>query len=83
MREHQDEGKSTTMPHRHLIHQDLTPAAIDDVIARGRRRDWGELRLAVLADRTLMVKVLEICRAVDLYAQRYHLWMLYAEQHLS
>ncbi len=73
------------MLHRHLNHQDLTPAAIDDVIARGRRRDWGELRLAVLADRAVLEKVLEICRAraVDPYAQRYHFWMHYAEQHLA
>jgi len=73
------------MQHRHLNHQEFTPAAIDDLIARGRRRDWEGLRQAVLADRTLLVKVLEIsrARAVDPYAQRYHFWMHYAEQHLA
>jgi hypothetical protein len=73
------------MLHRHLNHQDLTPAAIDDVISRGRRSDWAQLRRAVLADRPLLQKVLEICRAraVDPYAQRYHLWLHYAEKHLA
>lgn len=73
------------MVHRHLNHQDLTPAAIDDVIARGGRRDWAELRQAVLADRALLAKVLEISRvrAADPYAQRYHFWMHYAQEHLA
>ena len=73
------------MLHRHLNHQDLTPAAIDDVIARGQRCDWAQLRLAILADRALLTKVLQICRARtgDPYAQRYHFWMHYAEQHLT
>jgi hypothetical protein len=34
------------MLHRHLNHQQLTLAAIDDVIARGKRRDWTERHLA-------------------------------------
>jgi hypothetical protein len=32
------------MLHRHLAHQQFTLAAIDDVIARGKRQDWAELR---------------------------------------
>lgn len=32
------------MLHRHLTHQQLTLAAIDDVIARGKHADWAELR---------------------------------------
>jgi hypothetical protein len=39
------------MVHRHLNHQELTLAAIDDVISRGKRRDWEGLRLAIMADR--------------------------------
>ena len=73
------------MIHRHLNHQELSLAAIDDVIARGKRKDWEELRLAVLADRSLLEKVQRICRdrVVDPYAQRYHFWMHYAQAHLA
>jgi energy-converting hydrogenase A subunit M len=69
------------MVHRHLNHQQLTLAAIDDVISRGNREDWAELREAVLADRALLRKVLQVCRAriADPRAQRYHFWMHYAE----
>ena len=41
------------MLHRHLNHQQFTLAAIDDVIARGKQRDWGELRRAALAESAL------------------------------
>jgi hypothetical protein len=73
------------MRHRHLNHQRFTLAAIDDVIARGRWHDWAALRLAVLADRTLLDKVDRVCRAhlADPYAQRYHFWKRYAEEHRS
>ncbi|MEI2691809.1 MAG: hypothetical protein V9H69_19750 [Anaerolineae bacterium] len=30
------------MQHRHLTHEQYTLAAIDDIIARGKRRDWAE-----------------------------------------
>jgi hypothetical protein len=57
-------------------------AAIDDVIARGKRADWAELRRAMLADDAIRAKVLKVCRAYveDTYAQRYHFWKHYAEQ---
>lgn len=73
------------MRHRHLTHEAYSLAAIDDVIARGKRRDWAELRQAVLQDRTLMRKVLRVCaaHAHDPYAQRYHFWNHYAERHLG
>jgi hypothetical protein len=73
------------MLHRHLSHQQFTLAAIDDVIARGKRRDWAELRRAALQDRVVLEKVLRVCRPhiVDPYAQRYHFWKYYAEQHLA
>lgn len=71
------------MLHRHLNHQRFTLAAIDDVIARGRWDDWAELRRAALADRAVMDKVERVCRPriADPYAQRYHFWMHYAEEH--
>lgn len=73
------------MRHRHLNHQRLTLAAIDDVIARGHWHDWTELRRAVLGDPTVLEKVRRICRAriADPYAQRYHFWMHYAEEHAA
>lgn len=73
------------MIHRHLIHQQFTLAAIDDLIARGKRRDWTELRRATLADRAALEKVLRVCQAhvADPYAQRYHFWKQYAERHLA
>jgi len=71
------------MLHRHLNHQRFTLAAIDDVISRGRWRDWAELRRAVLADRALLDKVEQVCRPYlsDPYAQRHHFWMRYVEKH--
>ena len=73
------------MFHRHLNHQEYTLAAIDNVIARGRRRDWAELRQKVLSDRTTMEEVLQVCQAyvADPYAQRYHFWKQYVERHLA
>jgi len=73
------------MIHRHLNHHDLTPAAIDDVIARGRFADWGRLRRALLADQSVRNSVLRVCAAhvADPYAQRYHFWKRYAERHAA
>ncbi|MDX2300170.1 MAG: hypothetical protein NW204_10640 [Xanthomonadaceae bacterium] len=73
------------MRHRHLSHQDFTLAAIDDVIARGKRRDWAALRRALLADRALRASVLRVCepQVLDPYAQRYHFWKNYVEQRLA
>ncbi len=73
------------MLHRHLAHQQFTLAAIDDIISRGRRQDWAELRKAALADRTILEKILRVCRAhvADPYKQRYHLGKAYAERYLA
>ncbi len=73
------------MRHRHLTHNDFTLAAIDDVIGRGKRRDWAELRQAALEDRLLLEKVVRVCMAheADPYAQRYRFWKRYAERHLA
>ena len=71
------------MLHRHLNHQRITLAAIDDVISRGRWSDWAALRRATLSDHSLLNKVAQVCRAYtsDPYAQRHHFWMHYAEEH--
>ena len=70
------------MQHRHLTHEQLTLAAIDDVIARGKRADWAELRSAMQTDRSVREKILRVCAAhvADPYAQRHHFWKHYAEQ---
>ncbi len=69
------------MQHRHLNHQEPTLAAIDDLIARGRRGEWVQLRNAVRADARLLKKVRQVCQAklADPYAQRYHFWNHYVE----
>ena len=73
------------MLHRHLNHERYTLVALDDVIERGKRQDWADLRSAALLDRELMQKILRIARAHahDPYAQRYHFWRRYAERHLG
>lgn len=71
------------MQHRHLNHQDYTLAAIDDVISRGKRDDWEDLRAAILNDSRLADKVLRVCRphAAERYAQRHHFWTQYVRRH--
>jgi hypothetical protein len=73
------------MLHRHLNHQEFTLAAIDDVIGQGQRADWAELRRALLADRALRDKVLQVCLAhvADPYQQRYHFWKRYVEHRIA
>lgn len=67
------------MLHRHLNHERLSLAAIDDVIARGKRADWQELREALLADCSLVESIRQVClrHVQDPYAQRYHFWLRY------
>jgi hypothetical protein len=73
------------MLHRQLNHEDFTLAAIDDVIARGRREDWEALRAALLESPALAEKVRQVCRPnlSDPYAQRYHFWMHYVEERFA
>jgi hypothetical protein len=73
------------MLHRHLNHEQYTLAALDDLIERGKRKDWAELRSVALEDRAVMEKILRVAlaRAQDPYAQRHHFWRRYAEDHLS
>jgi hypothetical protein len=73
------------MLHRHLNHEEYTIAAIDDVIARGKRSDWLALQQAFLATPALGEKILLACRGHldDPYEQRYRLWKLYAERKVT
>jgi hypothetical protein len=71
------------MLHRHLSHEDFTVAAIDDVIARGKRINWLKLQRAFLArPAELKDKILAACQGHldDPYEQRYWLWKYYAER---
>ncbi len=73
------------MKHRHLNHQDITLAAIDNIIERGGRADWAALRDQTVVDKEVCQKVLKICdaHARDPYAQRYHLWRHYARRRVA
>ena len=73
------------MLHRHLNHQKLTVAAVDDLIARGKRQDWAELRRAALGDRKVMDRISRVCRAREANprAQRYRFWRQYVERNLA
>jgi len=75
-----------TMKHRHLNSDTgYTCASIDDVIGRGSRADWAALRVAAVADRSLLAKILRVCAAKvsDPCEQRYHLWKYHAEHALA
>ncbi len=67
------------MRHRHLDHERYSPAAIDDVIARGRWADWADLRRAIRADPSLVDRVERVCRAGvrSTAAQRHDFWLHY------
>ena len=74
------------MQHRHLNHDELSIAAIDDVIARGKRIDWVELQQALLSrPAEVRGKILAVCSSHldDPHEQRYKLWKLYAERRAS
>lgn len=73
------------MEHRHLNHERLTLAAIDDIIGRGKHTDWIALRRAAQQDPAVTERILRVCaeRTSDPYAQRYHFWRYYAEDRLT
>lgn len=48
------------MKHRHLNHNEWTPAAIDSSITWGTREDHQDLREAALADPEIMARILKI-----------------------
>jgi len=62
------------MRYRHLNHERYTLAVIDDVILRGRWRDWADMRLALIADKALIAKIEQVCSPyiAEPYAQRQH-----------
>lgn len=57
------------MEHRNLNHQDLTLAAIDNIIERGELPDWVPLLRAIESDPfgDVAEKTLRICKANQVY----------------
>ena len=76
-------GRECEMKHRHLNHERYTLPAIDDVISRGRWQDWADMRRVALANPSLMDDIKLVCQhyITDPYAQHYHFWMHYVEDH--
>lgn len=66
------------MPHRNTDDRSFTLAAIDDLIDRGRLKDWLELRDAVTADAEIAARTRRI---VDAHSyernQRYSFWRVF------
>jgi hypothetical protein len=73
------------MQHRHLNHEKLTPAAVDDIIRRGGWQDWVALRRAAREDRAVQDRIFRICeRAAQNRdsegGQRLTFWRKYVER---
>jgi hypothetical protein len=73
------------MRHRHLNDSAYTPAAIDDVIARGTMTDWLALRDAARRDADLLARIARICAPylADPANQRHYFWSHYAKAKLA
>jgi hypothetical protein len=75
------------MYHRHLNHDRMTLAAVDDIIVRGKLADWLELRSAVLSDRHLAGRILGMCRQRlerdEHPSQRHYFWRYYLTRFLE
>lgn len=72
------------MNHRHLNNPGFSPEAIDDIISRGKWRDWEGLRHAVLSDPEVfddMRRVADYRAKQEWSQQRYQFWANYAEAH--
>lgn len=67
------------MLHRHINDTGYSLTAIDDIIERGRRKDWAELQIAVRDDPDLCGKVFEYARKnlEHPYTIRFHFWYHY------
>lgn len=75
--------------HRHLNHQGVTLAAIDDVIERGTMDDWLEMARALRTNPALLGKVRRICNArlsandPEVDEQNYRFWSNYVAKQSS
>ena len=71
------------MKHRHLVDEEYSLAAIDDIIDRGQWADWTALRRMALNNPFVMAKVekIALAHAADPYAQRHTFWRRFTHQH--
>jgi hypothetical protein len=73
------------MQHRHLDHDQLTPAAIDDIIQRGKLADWTRLARALQSDSSGSIAgvVRQICTArrrdPQAPSHSFSFWMCYLD----
>ena len=74
-----------TMEHRHINHATFSTVAIEDIIERGDRSAWIELRDAAASKPLILQKILRVCAAHsdDPRAQRYHVWRRYASRRVA
>ena len=72
------------MRHRHLSHQRLTPAALDDLLENGNLADWQPVLARVRRDPYGLVamRIAELLDARD-YEERGALWRSYLDQSRS
>ncbi len=73
------------MQHRHLNHQELTLAAVDDIIRRGGWQDWVLLRRAAHRDDRVLARIQRTCGPAaasqhEEGAQRLSFWRKYAQR---
>lgn len=80
----EDGATHLQMQHRHLQHQDFTPAAVDDIIRRGGWCDWVELRRAAQRDPAVAARIRRVCDGArdprQEGAQRLGFWRMYAQR---
>jgi hypothetical protein len=71
-----------TMEHRHLIKEDYSLTAIEDIISRGLWADWIDLANKALNYTSILDDIEHICRHFinDPYAQRFHFWLNYVKK---
>lgn len=75
----------TPMQHRHLNHQDITLAAVDDIIRSGGWRDWTALREAAHQDSAVLDRIRCLCGTVEQSpeaegTQRLTFWRKYVQR---
>ena len=73
------------MQHRHINDTGYTLQAIDSIIDRGKRIDWGRLQIAARSDLEIARKVLHIAghNLEHPYTIRYHYWYHFAKKLLQ
>lgn len=72
------------MKHRHLNHEEWTPAGIDSCITRGNQEDWNDLCQAALGDPGVMADLrrvagYELNLESPYDGQCYHEWWKWAQ----